>query len=97
MAEKIATEIEDHPEFRRKGLSVYLKGHCLQKDLQSKKEYPCCLSLTQAQVIIPIFSSTVYAGDETDHFLTELELALQMHSTSTCKIIPVFALDANGV
>ena len=89
-AQKLASDIEQHPDARRRGLTVFLKDACISPPgcngfLDAAR---CSRHLSVAQVIVPIVSSST--DSSTLEYLENIVSAMNHHGTSKAKVCPLF-------
>ena len=87
LALKLAVDIEEHPEAKRKGVTVFLKTHCgcgADRALTAM----CRRHLELSDVIIPLMSASV--DSTTAGFLGDLVLAMTLQAAGKVKVAPLY-------
>jgi len=85
-AKMLMEALETHPVARQKGIHVFFKATCVLET--AERSDASCRHLPLAEVIIPLISAAV--GDDTAHFLHEVELAVGYHSQKKAKVCPLY-------
>lgn len=86
VAQKLAADIERHPDAKRKGVTVFLKATC--GPLAGSTKAMCQRHLVFADVIVPLMSSPV-ASNATE-FLDDLVLAMAAQAARKVMVCPLY-------